>query len=142
VLCALICRVFSHALSQDTTYVDRTISVIGLLLAQTGFYLTSKNRSAIAWPTIIVGLFIQQAIAMFVLKTGAGFSIFTWIATLVADFLNEAQTGVAFVFTAGIASEHWMFASTVSGTDHIHSATALTLVYSSARSCSSSLSWK
>jgi CNT family concentrative nucleoside transporter len=134
--------VCSHAISQGTTYVDRTLSLIGLLLAQTGFYLTSKNRSAIPWPTVIVGLFFQQIVAMFVLKTGAGFSIFTWIATLVADFLNEAQTGVAFVFTPEIAVDHWLFASTVSSISHIRCATSLTLVYSSARSCSLSLSWK
>ncbi len=44
-------------------------------------------------PTVIVGLFIQQAIALFVLKSGAGFSIFNWIATLAADFLNPIQSG-------------------------------------------------
>jgi CNT family concentrative nucleoside transporter len=59
---------------------------------------------------------MQQAIAMFVLKTGAGFSIFTWIATLASDFLNEAQVGVSFFFTADIAAAHWFFASTVGQT--------------------------
>jgi CNT family concentrative nucleoside transporter len=88
--------------------------VLGLLVFQCGFYLTSSNRGAIPWPTVIVGLFIQQAIAMFVLKTNAGFSIFTWIATLAADFLGQAQVGVSFFFSADIADAHWFFASTVS----------------------------
>jgi concentrative nucleoside transporter, CNT family len=87
--------------------------VLGLLVFQTAFFLSSKNRKAIPWPTVIVGLFIQQAIAMFVLKTGAGYSIFTWIATLAADFLNQAQTGVSFFFNQDIADSHWFFASTV-----------------------------
>ena len=40
---------------------------------------------------MLVGLFVQQAIAMFVLKSGAGFSIFKWIAFLASDFLAQAE---------------------------------------------------
>lgn len=50
--------------------------MLGLLIFQCCFFLSSTNRKAIPWPTVIVGLFLQQAIALFVLKTGAGFSIF------------------------------------------------------------------
>lgn len=53
---------------------------------------------------------------MFVLKTTAGFDIFTWIATLASDFLNQGQLGVAFFFSQDIADSHWFFASTVSNT--------------------------
>ncbi|KAJ6603122.1 Na+ dependent nucleoside transporter C-terminus-domain-containing protein [Mycena sp. CBHHK59/15] len=83
---------------QNTNYGDRAISVLGLLIFQCGFFLSSTNRSAIPWPTVIVGLFIQQAIALFVLKSGAGFSIFKWIATLASDFLSEGLVGGAFFF--------------------------------------------
>jgi CNT family concentrative nucleoside transporter len=87
--------------------------VIGLVLFQLAFYASSHDRSKIPWPTVIVGLFMQQVIAMFVLKTGAGFSIFTWIATLASDFLAQAQQGVSFFFNQEIADSHWFFASTV-----------------------------
>jgi CNT family concentrative nucleoside transporter len=58
---------------------DRAISVLGLVVFQSGFYLTSKHRKQIQWQTVIVGLFIQQAIALFVLKSDAGFRIFNWL---------------------------------------------------------------
>jgi CNT family concentrative nucleoside transporter len=65
-------------------------------------------------PTVIVGLFLQQAIALFVLKTGAGFSIFRWIATLAADFLEQANAGAEFFFDADTINKHWFFVNTVS----------------------------
>lgn len=64
-------------------------------------------------PTVIVGLFLQQAIALFVLKTSAGFSIFTWIATLASDFLNQSKAGATFFFDAETISKGWFFVNTV-----------------------------
>jgi concentrative nucleoside transporter, CNT family len=65
-------------------------------------------------PTVIVGLFVQQAIAMFVLKSGAGFSIFKWIALLASDFLAQALQGAAFFFSTDVINLHWFFVNTVS----------------------------
>ncbi|KAJ7124936.1 Na+ dependent nucleoside transporter C-terminus-domain-containing protein [Mycena epipterygia] len=104
---------FGFPLEANTKYGDRAISVLGLLIFQCGFYLSSRNRSAIPWPTVIVGLFIQQAIALFVLKSGAGFSIFKWIATLASDFLAEALVGAAFFFDAETVTKHWFFVNTL-----------------------------
>ena len=62
---------------------------------------------------MIVGLFLQQAIALFVLKSGAGFHIFNWIATLASDFLAQALVGAGFFFDAETVSKHWFFVNTV-----------------------------
>jgi CNT family concentrative nucleoside transporter len=51
---------------------------------------------------------------MFVLKTGAGFSIFKWIATLAGDFLNEGLVGGGFFFDPETIAKHWFFVNTVS----------------------------
>ncbi|THH05816.1 hypothetical protein EW145_g4516 [Phellinidium pouzarii] len=67
---------FGFKLTGNTNYGDRAISVLGLFIFQCCFYIASTNRREIPWPTVIVGLFLQQAIALFVLKSGAGFSIF------------------------------------------------------------------
>ncbi|KAJ7874704.1 Na+ dependent nucleoside transporter C-terminus-domain-containing protein [Mycena olivaceomarginata] len=104
---------FGFPLEQNTTYGDRAISVLGLLIFQTGFFLASSNRKAIPWPTVIVGLFIQQAIALFVLKSGAGFSIFNWIATLASDFLAQGLAGAGFFFDAETIAKHWFFVNTL-----------------------------
>lgn len=66
-----------------------------------------------ARPTVIVGLFLQQAIALFVLKSGAGFSIFHWVATLAADFLTQADAGSGFFFDAETLQKHWFFVNTL-----------------------------
>ena len=70
-------------------------------------------------PTVIVGLFIQQVIAMFILKSGAGFSIFKWIALLASDFLDQALAGAEFFFDADTIAKHWFFVNTVSITIHL-----------------------
>lgn len=60
-----------------------------------------------------MGLFLQQAIALFVLKSGAGFSIFRWIAALAADFLDQALAGAGFFFDPEVITKHWFFVNTV-----------------------------
>ncbi|KAF9528558.1 Na+ dependent nucleoside transporter C-terminus-domain-containing protein [Crepidotus variabilis] len=105
---------FGFALQPGTSYGDRAINVLGLFVFQFGFWITSKHRSLIPWPTVIVGLFLQQAIALFVLKSGAGFKIFHWIATLAGDFLNEGLVGAAFFFDQEIVDKkHWFFVNTL-----------------------------
>ncbi|KXN87360.1 Solute carrier family 28 member 3 [Leucoagaricus sp. SymC.cos] len=104
---------FGFPLQANTTYGDRAISVLGLFIFQSGFWITSSNRQEIPWPTVIVGLFLQQVIALFVLKTDAGFSIFKWIATLAADFLEQANAGSGFFFDQETLEKHWFFVNTV-----------------------------
>jgi CNT family concentrative nucleoside transporter len=94
---------------QGSTYSDRAISLFGLFVFQTFFWAISNNRDAINWPTIIVGLFMQQAIALFVLKSDAGFKIFTWVATLASDFLSQAYKGAVFFFDQETIDKHWFF---------------------------------
>ncbi|XP_006460871.1 hypothetical protein AGABI2DRAFT_68805 [Agaricus bisporus var. bisporus H97] len=105
---------FGFPLQDNTKYGDRAISVLGLFVFQCGFWLTSRHRSHIPWPTVIVGLFLQQAIALFVLKSGAGFSIFRWIAALAADFLDQALAGAGFFFDPEVITKHWFFVNTLS----------------------------
>ncbi|TEB37527.1 hypothetical protein FA13DRAFT_1726638 [Coprinellus micaceus] len=104
---------FGFPLENGSTYGDRAINVLGLFVFQVLFYLTSAHRSHVPWPTIIVGLFLQQVIALFVLKTGAGFSIFSWIATLAADFLEQANAGSGFFFDPETTAKHWFFVNTL-----------------------------
>lgn len=61
-----------------------------------------------------MGLFFQQAIALFVLKTDAGFRIFRWIAFLASDFLEQSQVGAAFFFDQDTINKHWFFTGVLS----------------------------
>ncbi|KAG8862462.1 hypothetical protein FRB96_001533 [Tulasnella sp. 330] len=105
---------FGFPLKDGGTYADRAISVCGLFVFQTCFLLASSDRRAIPWPTVIVGLMFQQIIALFVLKTKAGFDMFSWIAYLAADFLAQAYAGAAFFFSQDVVNQHWFFVNTLS----------------------------
>ena len=59
---------------------------------------------------MIIGSFIQQAIAMFVLKSD---DIFKWIAILAADFLGHSEAGAALFFDQETVGKHWFFVNTV-----------------------------
>ncbi|KAL5632228.1 hypothetical protein ACGC1H_000282 [Rhizoctonia solani] len=100
---------FGFPLPEGTGYGDRAISVFGLFVFSTGFWLSSKHQSHVPWPTVVIGLFMQQVIALFVLKTDAGFKIFLWIARLAADFLSQAGPAAGFFFDPETTAKHWFF---------------------------------
>ena len=87
---------------------------IGLkYLGELKYLLSQLHTDKKIRPTVIVGLFLQQAIALFVLKTDAGFSIFNWISSLAATFLDQALTGAVFFFDQDTINKHWFFVNTV-----------------------------
>ncbi|GJJ06199.1 hypothetical protein Clacol_000388 [Clathrus columnatus] len=85
-------------------------SAFGFPLPDASFF---KYVVVLTMPTVIIGLFFQQVVALFVLKTGAGFSIFKWIATLASDFLSEANPAAQFFFDADTIAKHWFFVNTL-----------------------------
>jgi CNT family concentrative nucleoside transporter len=56
---------------------DRAISLFGLVVFIFAFWATSRNRKMIQWQTVIVGMLAQYILALFVLRTKAGVSIYT-----------------------------------------------------------------
>ena len=95
-------------------YEDCTISVFGLIMFQFVFWATSKHRSHIQWCIIIVGLLIQQAIALFMLKSSASIHMFIWPTTLASEFSSQAIVGATFFFDQNIVqNKHWAFINVV-----------------------------
>ena len=68
--------------------------------------------------TVIVGLFLQQIVALFVLKTDAGFSIFNWLITLVRTYLSYSVVGIVFLTDEETANKPWFITHMVSGSCH------------------------
>ena len=58
--------------SQDNTRANRAVSLFGLGVFLAGLWATSRNRAAIKWHTVIVGMLLQFMIALFVLRTQTG----------------------------------------------------------------------
>lgn len=90
---------------------DRAISLLGLLVFIGVLWITSRNRSAIQWNTVLVGMLMQFIIALFVLRTGVGYDIFNFISTLARELLHFAKDGVAFLAGEDIASMSIFFIS-------------------------------
>lgn len=58
--------------SQDNTRANRAVSLFGLIVFLAGLWATSRDRPAVKWHTVIVGMLVQFIIAVFVLRTGVG----------------------------------------------------------------------
>ncbi|TPX12491.1 uncharacterized protein E0L32_006903 [Thyridium curvatum] len=81
----------------DNTRANRAISIFGLLVMIFLLWLTSRDRRKIAWHTVIGGMLTQFIIAVFVLRTKAGFDIFDFISFLARTLLGFANEGTVFL---------------------------------------------
>lgn len=72
---AIIIGTFATEESEDNTRANRCVSLAGLILMIGIFYITSRNRKAVVWQTVIVGMLAQFLLALFVLRSKAGVSI-------------------------------------------------------------------
>lgn len=79
------------------TRVQRVISLCGLLLFVLGLYATSRNRSAIHWPTVATGIGLQYILGLFVIRTNLGRTIFSYIGGFMASFLGFSSAGIGFI---------------------------------------------
>jgi len=61
-------------------------------------FLMSNNRKAINYRTVGVGLLLQVLLAVFILKTEVGQSLFQWLGDSINTLLGQADKGALFVF--------------------------------------------
>ncbi|RMZ77518.1 hypothetical protein DV737_g4345, partial [Chaetothyriales sp. CBS 132003] len=93
--------------SQDNTRENRAVSFFGLIVMIALLYATSRDRKRIQWHTVIGGMLAQFVIALFVLRTQAGYDIFSFISFLARQLLDFAQEGTEFLTTAEVAQLSW-----------------------------------
>ena len=79
--------------TEKSPYKWRAVGLCGIVLLYGAVYLTSTKRSAVKARTTILGLGFQMILGLFVFKTDAGLDLFTWVATLCADFLRAGSLG-------------------------------------------------
>lgn len=93
--------------SDGNTRDNRAVSLFGLLVFIFVLWATSRNRKAIQWHTVIVGMLLQFIIALFVLRTGVGYDIFDFISSLARSLLGFAGKGTAFLTNDYTAALPW-----------------------------------
>ena len=72
VAAVLLIGAFASPESQDNTRDNRAVSLFGLVVIIFVMWLTSRDRKRIKWHTVIVGIFVQFIVALFVLRSGTG----------------------------------------------------------------------
>lgn len=78
--------------------MERFFGILGILFILGISYAMSNNRKAINLKTILSGLGLQIALALFVLKTQLGKTIFAGLGACVEKLLDFADKGGEFVF--------------------------------------------
>jgi concentrative nucleoside transporter, CNT family len=78
--------------------MERFTGIFGILLILGIAYLMSNNRKAINFRTVGMGLLLQFALALFILKTAIGKGIFNAVGSGVTKVIDFSQEGAAFVF--------------------------------------------
>ncbi|KAF6807877.1 h+ nucleoside cotransporter [Colletotrichum sojae] len=91
----------------DNTRSSRAISLFGLLLLIGLLTITSRDRKKIPWNTVIGGMLTQFVIAIFVLKTKAGYDIFAFISEMARTLLSFAKEGLAFLTDSEVPNKMW-----------------------------------
>jgi CNT family concentrative nucleoside transporter len=82
VISVILVGTFASPTTADNNYKNRGISIAGLAIFYGCLWLTSANRKRIVWRTVLVGLLFQYILALFVLRTQAGYDIFNFISFL------------------------------------------------------------
>ncbi|KAI0409032.1 NupC family nucleoside transporter [Xylaria palmicola] len=95
--------------SGDNTRGGRAQALFGLVVMIFVMSATSRKFSAIPWHTVIGGMLTQFIIALFVLRTHAGYDIFSFISELARTLLGFANQGVVFLTDDTVPKLPWFF---------------------------------
>ncbi|RGP80566.1 cnt family concentrative nucleoside transporter [Fusarium longipes] len=110
---AILVGSFVSEESADNTRENRAVSLLGMAVFIFILWVTSRDRKAINWRTVIGGMLTQYVIGLFVLRTGVGYDIFSFIAERAADLLGFARDGVAFLTNPDVAATTNFFFSVI-----------------------------
>ena len=86
---------------------ERIISLLGLMAFIGCGYLCSVNRSRIQWSTVLWGIGLQLILALFILKTTVGLTLFQFLGARTRQFLDFSDAGAKFIFGDGF-EEHFI----------------------------------
>ncbi|KAK5634524.1 hypothetical protein RRF57_010237 [Xylaria bambusicola] len=93
--------------SGDNTRLGRLQALFGLVVILFVMAVTSRKFTAIPWHTVIGGMLTQFIIALFVLRTHAGYDIFKFISDLARTLLGFANQGVVFLTDENVPKVKW-----------------------------------
>ncbi|PMB52626.1 NupC/NupG family nucleoside CNT transporter [Fischerella thermalis CCMEE 5201] len=78
--------------------MERVISALGLIVFLGISYALSIQRRAVRWRTVAWGLGLEFIVALLILKTPSGLTVFKSLGDVVSNFLAFSDVGAKFVF--------------------------------------------
>jgi CNT family concentrative nucleoside transporter len=112
-IAVIVIGTFTSPVGADNTHANRAVSLFGLLVFILLFYATSHNRAAINWHTVIVGMLAQFILALFVLRTQAGYDIFNFVAFLATSLLGYSAQGTTFLLNPDAFKLGWFIINVI-----------------------------
>ncbi|XDG10253.1 hypothetical protein ABKA04_009868 [Annulohypoxylon sp. FPYF3050] len=97
----------------ENTRARRAQSLFGLVVMIVVLTVSSRNWKKIPWHTVIGGMLTQFIVAVFVLRTQAGYDIFNFISTLARLLLGFADQGVTFLTDSSVPALGWFFTGVI-----------------------------
>jgi len=97
----------------DNTRASRAISIFGLIVMIATLAATSRDFKRIPWHTVIGGMLTQFVIAVFVLRTQAGYDIFSFISEMARTLLGFAMQGLAFLTFPEVGTVQWFLTGVI-----------------------------
>jgi len=91
--------------SEGVTFTSIWRGVLGMLVLLVIAILFSKNKKAINWRTVGLGLGAQLLLAIGVLKIPFIQAIFEWVGGVFVEILNFTMAGTEFLFNSFITNE-------------------------------------
>lgn len=85
--------------------MERFVGLIGIALILGIAFAMSNNRKAINYRLVGVGLALQSALAVFILKTQIGQTIFQTLGNWINKLLEQSDKGAEFVFGALVKND-------------------------------------
>jgi CNT family concentrative nucleoside transporter len=97
----------------DNTRANRGVSIFGFIVLLAVLTATSRNWRIIPWHTVIGGMLTQFVVAVFVLRTHAGYDIFKFISDMARALLGFAKNGLEFLTDADFTATPWFLVSVI-----------------------------
>lgn len=88
--------------SSDTGFLNRAVSLFGILALLGVAFLLSTNRKRINWKVVAWGVGLQLVFALLILKMPGGELVFDTATTAVAKLLQFTDAGSSFIFDSFI----------------------------------------
>ncbi|KAK7503049.1 hypothetical protein BaRGS_00005675 [Batillaria attramentaria] len=85
------------------------MSLVGLTLLFLTSFILSNNPRKVNWHTVFWGIALQFYMAIFVLRTQVGYSIFSWMGDRITDFISYTDAGSRFIFGQNYAEHYFAF---------------------------------